>query len=192
MNEIKVYHAFSRNSIIAVSCFAVALACDMTVAILDSGTSITAWLSALFFAGFGLYLTYYPLKERITNTPFLVITEECVVMNSGERREIRFSDVEKFFFSDVVRKEMIGIRYKQDVELQKADNASKMGSGTQTKNEKLANIQEAIPANGLTIKPKELLDLLNERKENYSHTATKEDKYENRSYPPGDQAGVCL
>nr|MCR4853748.1 hypothetical protein [Prevotella sp.] len=57
----------------------------------------------------------------------------------------------------------IGIKYKKDVEFQKLDETSAIGRAIRKMNINLADCQEAIPANGLTMQTKELCDLLNAR-----------------------------
>ena len=58
---------------------------------------------------------------------------------------------------------MIGIQYKKDVEFQKFENADKAGRSVRRFNMSVTGFQEALPADGLTIKSKDLCEILNER-----------------------------
>ena len=49
------------------------------------------------------------------------------------------------------------------IELQKFEDASKAGRAVRRFNKSVAGSQETLPADGLTIKPKDLCEILNER-----------------------------
>ena len=115
----------------------------------------SSWLIGLFCLGFGLYFAVSWWKEKNKKIPFLEVTDDKVIMNSLKSWEIPFSEVEEFFFTDIT-KQLIGIRYKND-EIQK------------TKNHSIGNKDE-ISTYRLSMKPQELLDLLNQRLEAYRST----------------------
>ena len=58
---------------------------------------------------------------------------------------------------------MIGIKYKKNVADKKMDESNKVGKAIRKMNMNIAQTQETIQASGMTIKPQQLLDLLNER-----------------------------
>ena len=102
------------------------------------------------------------LRERINNKPYYIITDECVIMDSGMKKwEVRFSDVEEFYLINVMSSKQIGIRYKKEIEFQKMNVASSAGRTIRKMNERIAGVQESLPADNLTIKPQQLCDLLN-------------------------------
>ena len=102
------------------------------------------------------------LRERIGNKPYYIITDECVIMDSGMKKwEVRFADVEEFYLINVMSTKQIGIRYKKEIELQKMNDASSAGRTIRKMNERIAGVQESLPADDLTIKPQQLCDLLN-------------------------------
>ena len=81
-------------------------------------------------------------------------------MNSGLKAwEVRFADVENFFLIG----KMIGIRYKKDKEIQKMEDASCLGRIVRHINQRIGASMEHLYASDMTMKPKELCDLLNER-----------------------------
>ncbi|SET17884.1 STM3941 family protein [Prevotella sp. kh1p2] len=168
METIKVYHSLWKSGLlIAVSLGFAALG----IYIIFSGNDgIVAWLSTLFFGIGGLFVLWLVLKERINHTPYYVITDNGIIMNSGLKTyEVHFADVEYFFVTEVGtargKTKLIGIQYKRNVELQKFEDAGKAGHTVRHLNMSVTGSQEALPADGLTIKPKDLCEILNERVE---------------------------
>ncbi|MBR6601561.1 MAG: hypothetical protein IKK87_06915 [Bacteroidaceae bacterium] len=129
---------------------------------------IAAWIGILFFGLGGLFVAYLVLKEQLTRTPYLVITDEKVIMNAGKPWEASFADVEIFFLTRVSTAWMIGVKYKKSIEDQRLDNASQLGRAVRHFNVKVAGAQESIAADGLKIKPQALCDLLNEKLEEFN------------------------
>ena len=89
-------------------------------------------------------------------------------MNSVfKTHEVRFADFKRFFLTKVGTArgttKLIGIQYKKNVELQKFEDAGEAGGVVRRFNKRVAGSQEALPADGLTIKPKDLCEILNER-----------------------------
>ena len=136
--------------------------------LLDGDRSFLAWAGILFFGGGGLFVLFLILKERITHTPYYMITDDGIIMNSGLKTyEVHFTDVECFYLTKVGtargKTTLIGIQYKESIELQKFEDASKAGRAVRRFNKSVAGSQETLPADGLTIKPKDLCEILNER-----------------------------
>ena len=97
------------------------------------------------------------------------VADDKVIMNSLKSWEIPFSAVEEFFFTDIT-KQLIGIRYKENAEAQKLENTHSAGNAVRKMNKMLIGAQEGIPTYRLSMKPQELLDLLNQRLEAYRST----------------------
>lgn len=150
-----------RNLLLIAVCFAFA-ALGIFI-IIRGGHNFAGWYSIVFFGLGGLFVLGLIVKERITRKPFLIITKESVMMNGLKSWEIPFRDVESFFLTSSSKAQMIGIKYKADVEVQKMNDSSNLGRKVRRINDKLAGTQEAIPADGLSLKPQQLCDLLNER-----------------------------
>ena len=118
------------------------------------------WLGLLFFGLGGIFMLWLILRERITGKPYYLVTDESVIMNSGLKAwEVRFDDVESFFLVG----KMIGIRYKKDREIQKMEDANGLGRLVRRFNQCIGGSQEHLNVSNMTMKPKELCDLLNER-----------------------------
>ena len=160
MEEIRIYHSIRKNiAIMAVSFAFVALGVFQLV---KGDSSFIIWAGILFFGICGLFFVFLMLRERISHRPYYVITDECVIMDSGMKKwEIRFADVEEFYLMNVMSTKQIGIRYKKEIELQKMNDASNVGRRIRKMNERIAGVQESLPADDLTIKPQQLCDLLN-------------------------------
>ena len=97
-----------------------------------------------------------------------MITDDGIIMNSGLKTyEVHFADVECFYLTKVGaargKTTLIGIQYKESIELQKYEDASKVGRAVRRFNKNVAGSQDTLPADGLTIKPKDLCEILNER-----------------------------
>jgi len=129
---------------------------------------IAAWIGILFFGLGGLFVAYLVLKEQLALTPYLVITDEKVIMNGEKLWEASFADVEIFFLIRVSTARMIGVKYKKNIEAQRLDNTGQWGRAARNFSLKLTGAQESIGAVGLTVKPQVLCDLLNERLEEFN------------------------
>ena len=130
--------------------------------LLHGNHAFIVWAGILFFGMGGLFFVFLMLRERINHKPYYIITDECVIIDSGMKKwEVRFSDVEEFYLINVMSSKQIGIRYKKEIELQKMNDASSAGRTIRKMNERIAGVQESLPADDLTIKPQQLCDLLN-------------------------------
>lgn len=169
--EIKIYRSVWRNALLILCCLA--FAAGSVLILLDGNEKplmviIAAWIGILFFGLGGLFVAYLVLKEQLTRTPYLVITDEKVIMNAGKPWEASFADVEIFFLIRVSTARMIGVKYKKNIEAQRLDNTGQWGRAARNFSLKLTGAQESIGAVGLTIKPQVLCDLLNERLEEFN------------------------
>ena len=138
MDEIKVYHSVWKTIItISTDLLLVALG----VFAIQSGTTLViAWFLVIFFS-FAALITAWPLlKERITKRPYLTITADCVKVDGRKGLEIRYADVESFTLKRILVDAMIMVNYS-------SEKATPGG----------------ILVSDLTMKPKELLEILNER-----------------------------
>ena len=166
MENIKIYHSNGKSLVVAAICFIVAGLCNLILLVLDAGRKWISWLIVFLLLGIGLLQAYLYWKGKNKKIPFLEVTDDKVTMSSMKSWEIPFSAVEEFFFTDIT-KQLIGIRYKENVEAQKLENAHSAGNAVRQMNKMLIGAQEGIPTYLLSMKPQELLDLLNQRLEAY-------------------------
>ena len=169
--EIKIYRSVWRNALLILCCLA--FAAGSVLILLDGNEKplmviIAAWIGILFFGLGGLFVAYLVLKEQLALTPYLVITDEKVIMNGEKLWEASFADVEIFFLIRVSTARMIGVKYKKNIEAQRLDNTGQWGRAARNFSLKLTGAQESIAADGLMVKPQVLCDLLNERLEEFN------------------------
>ena len=174
MENIKIYHSWGKGPIIAAICLIVAGICEIIAEgvlrlVWDGCFKWTPWFIGLFFLGLGLSLVIPYWIEKNKKKPFLEVTDDKVIMNSLKSWEIPFSEVKEFFFTDIT-KQLIGIRYRENVEAQKLESAHSAGNAVRQMNKMLIGAQEGIPTYRLSMKPQALIDLLNQRLEAYRGT----------------------
>ena len=129
-----------------------------------AGNVIIGYIGIVFFGLGGLALIYWALKERLTGCPFLTITDEGIICNGGWKQyEIRFADVNSFVLMGGRQNKIIGIRFKEGVELQKMEGANIIGRLARRFNLAVSGTQESISLSGIPMKAQELCDILNER-----------------------------
>ena len=184
-DEIKIFRSVWKNILLSLASFAFA-ALGVLIS-LDEGKNdltvfVVSWVCIPFSILGGLIIAYKVLKERLLQTPFLVITDKKVVLNDNDTSEIPFADVEAFFLADMQIPKaaknvtLIGIRYKEDAEQLRWDNANRTSRAVRKSNMRSVGVQEVIPTVGLTIKPQALCNLLNKRLEEFKSLQKEEDK----------------
>ena len=166
METIRVYHSLWK-SVLLVTC-SFGFAALGFYSIIYGNDRIIIWLCTLFFVIGGLFMLLLMLKERITRTPYYLITDDSIIISTGLKTyQIHFADVECFYLTKVGptkgRTTLIGIQYKKDVQLRENEDAEKAGRAIRRFNKIVPRIKKAIPAECLTIKPKDLCEILNER-----------------------------
>ena len=111
------------------------------------------------------------LRERLFHTPYITITDEKVVVNHvGRIWEYNLADVHRFELREYrgygprfyISTAIISVHYKRNVEAKKMKEAKGMDGINRKMNVAMTNAQDGIHANNLTMKPKQLCDLLNE------------------------------
>ena len=164
MEEIRVYLSIWRNVFNLLVCLAFTAG---SVALLADGKNpIIGWMALIFFGLGSLVFLYLLVRQMITHKPYLVITDKAVVMNSGPKSyEIPFADVDAFLMTGVFGNKMIGIRYTKEAEAKQTAEASSAGRAVRKFNKFVSGVPGALPASDLSIRPRVLLELLNERLE---------------------------
>lgn len=164
MEEIKIYHSPWRMLLLALASLAFAVAgFFMTIHSPKGFHIIVGWISVVFFGLGGFYMLYGTLNERLTDKPFLTITDEAVIMDGMKHAVIRFADVESFNVAKMGRQEFVAVHFKAGIERQQLDEANVIDRSIRKLNRKLVNAQENISTNCTGMKAQELCDLLNVR-----------------------------
>ena len=169
MEDIKVYHSLWKNAILVTLSLAFAAIGSFLLIHRPEDNPIIVWTCVIFFGFCGLFMLWLIVKERITHTPYYVITDDRIIVNGGVKVwEVRFADVEQFFIMRISTRrgssvKLIGIRYKRDVEQAKFEESGSVSRFVRKMNVMLAGSSEGLPAESLTLRPQQLCDLLNER-----------------------------
>ena len=168
MEEVKVYHSLGKNAVLVATCLAFAVSGIYLLIRQPESNHVILWTGVVFFGLGGLFMLWLMLREWITHTPYYVITDESVIMNSGVKQwEVRFADVDNFFLTSVASSKMIGIHYNRDGAWAAEVDSGSVSRMVRKMNTKIAGAGEGLPADDLTVKPQQLCDLLNERLRDY-------------------------
>ena len=132
------------------------------------GSLVWNWSLLLFSGSAFLFFLFIILRERLLHKPPLIITEDKVIDNNvGRIKEYHFTDIHHF---DLIispglyaSRAVIRIHYMPSVETKKMSEAKGMDRIYRKMNVAMMNAQDSIQVTNLTMKPKQLCDLLNER-----------------------------
>jgi hypothetical protein len=166
MEELKLYHKVW--TILLVLLIMLALTIVFLVPITQGKNSshwIWNWFLLLFSGSVFLWGLYVVLRERLFHQPALIITEDKVIVNN--KKEYRFADIDHFTLIDYpglyTSTAVICIHYKRSVEIKKMSEAKGMDRIYRKMNVAMMNAQDSIQVTNLTMKPRQLCNLLNKR-----------------------------
>lgn len=167
MEEIKLYHKVWAMLPVLLVLLALTI---VFVIPLSQGKGSLAWnWSLLLFSGSAfLFFLFIILRERLVHKPPLIITEDKVIDNNvGRIKEYHFTDIHHFdliiYPGLYVSRAVIRIHYMPSVETKKMSEAKGMDRICRKMNIAMMNAQDSIQVTNLTMKPRQLCDLLNER-----------------------------
>lgn len=179
MKEIKIYHSIRKNGTSALFWFCLAVLGLTLILWGRKPVPVSVFFGTALFTFSALFYIFILLKERITHNPYLLITEEGLRLNWGNALDIRYADVEGFFLVRYSYKRnkwkemigwkadnsvtLIGIEYKMEMGQRKLSESNYMERAIRKINIKLAGCQDSILAEGLTAKPEEICNILNNR-----------------------------
>lgn len=132
------------------------------------GSLVWNWSLLLFSGSAFLFFLFLILRERLLHKPPLIITEDKVIDNNvGRIKEYHFTDIHHFNLiispGLYVSRAVIRIHYMPCVETKKMSEAKGMDRIYRKMNIAMMNAQDSIQVTNLTMKPRQLCDLLNER-----------------------------
>jgi len=171
MEKIKIYHSVWKNmpTIFILLVFTIIFIYAMAQ---GKDTPLWVWGGLLFFGLGFLFMLFVVLRERLLHKPYITITDDKVIVNHvGRIWEYNLADINRFelheyrgwglrfYFST----DIISVHYKRNVEAKKMGEAEGMERINRKMSVAMMNAQEGIKANQLTMKPKQLCDLLNKR-----------------------------
>ena len=132
------------------------------------GSLVWNWSLLLFSGSAFLFFLFLILRERLLHKPPLIITEDKVIDNNvGRIKEYHFTDIHHFDLiispGLYVSRAVIRIHYMPSVKTKKMSEAKGMDRIYRKMNIAMMNAQDSIQVTNLTMKPRPLCDLLNER-----------------------------
>lgn len=164
MKEVRVYHSAWRMLCLITASILLVCGGILIIHIHKSMLGWAAgWVSILFFGCCTIVMAYTILKERLTQQPFLTITDKYLITNSPETKAINFSDVESFSLKNICDSKVITVRYKTHVRRQEITNNNIIKRFMHSADTCIIKAQDTITVTGLDTKPEYLLELLNER-----------------------------
>lgn len=169
MTEIRIYQCLWKNMLLVVLCFTLAAGGYQTIQNMHAGwvTKVFGdWLGILFFGGGGLFLFLQTLYNRIRHIPLLIIHEDRVDFYSqlkGTYHTIHFADVKRFRLIRIYSTKLIAVDYKAKPLTHKLKTSPGLVQRVMAFNLKVAGSIESFPAYNLTMKGKEICELLNGR-----------------------------
>ena len=165
--EIRIYQSLWKNMLLVALCLAFAVVGYMIIRDDDCGLvkkMLGGWLNIIFFGGGGLFIAAITIHNRIRHIPLLVIYEERLELyeqRKGWYYSINFADVGKFRFVNGSSLKMIAVDYKASPLIHKFEESSGFKQGLMKYNFNETGAIENIPVVNLTMKGKEICDLLN-------------------------------
>ena len=167
MEEIKLYHKVW--AMLPVLLVLLALTIVFVIPLSQGkGSLVWNWSLLLFSGSAFLFFLFLILRERLLHKPPLIITEDKVIDNNvGRIKEYHFTDIHHFdlivYPGLYVSQAVIRIHYMPCVETKKMSEAKGMDRIYRKMNVAMMNAQDSIQVTNLTMKPRQLCDLLNER-----------------------------
>lgn len=165
----RIYQSLWKNMLWAAVCFAFAAAgCLLVQSVYaDWSTKVFGgWLCIIFFGGGGLFLILTTLYNRIRHIPFLIIYEDKLELYEQRKNTyhtIHFTDVECFRLIKIHSTKLIAVDYKVIPLKNKLEKSSGFMQRLMAFNFKVSGAIESLSADNLTMKGKEICDILNER-----------------------------
>lgn len=163
MKKIKIYGS-KQNPIIGIGMFIAFMAGCMFSMYQSGGKSNSGiMIPAMMFAlSAAISIVAFAIRK-----PKLIISDYSVMINTPVPWEVCFEEVDSFYPTSYKGEEMICIRYKKDVEA--GVTIEEVEDGISLRKKTLLNPGEPydIYVTGLAKKPKDILNLLNERLNNH-------------------------
>lgn len=146
---------------------------------LDTVDELIFWSCFILFGGGGLFLIINTFYTRSQNRPLLIIYNDridCYVQVKGSYTSIYYADVARFRIFNLGSTKFIAIDYKEAQLNSKMNEASVMKRGLFKFNRNVTGAIENLPADCLTMKANDILELLNSRLQAWQETEALADK----------------
>ena len=167
MDEIKLYHKVWTILLVLLVLLALMI---VPIIPLCQGKGSLLWNCILLMIPTPVFLwgLIALFRERVLHIPPITITEDRIIVNDvGGIQEYHFADIDRFQLLDfgglIISRVVITIHYIRSVETKKMDESKGLDRIYRKMNLALMNAQESIQVTNLTMKPKQLCNLLNKR-----------------------------
>lgn len=168
-SEIRIYHSAWKNTLLAVCCLAFAI-----VGYFIMIDPTTKWptkvfggiLNMIFFGCGSAFFFVIASYKRIQRIPLLIIYADRLKIykrRNGDYYTINYADVKTFRLVKIHSSKMIAVDYKTAPLIHKFDEASDLKQSIMNFNFNEIGAIENIPVHNLTMKGKEICDILNRR-----------------------------
>lgn len=167
MEEIKLYHKVWAMLPVLLVLLVLTIVFIIPLS-QGKGSLVWNWSLLLFSGSAFLFFLFLILRERLLHKPPIIITGDKVIDNNvGRIKEYHFTDIHHFdlivYPGLYVSRAVIRIHYMPCVETKKMSEAKGMDRIYRKMNVAMMNAQDSIQVTNLTMKPRLLCDLLNER-----------------------------
>ena len=168
-SEIRIYQSVWKNMFFAVCCLAFAIVGYLIM--IDPSTKwptkiFGGLLNMIFFGYASVFFAIMASHKRICRIPFLIIYAnrlEIYKQRNGSYHTINYADVKKFRLVKIHSSKMIAVDYKTTPLIHKFEEASDLKQSIMNFNFNEIGAIENIPVHNLTMKGKEICDILNSR-----------------------------
>ena len=170
MQEIKVYLNPLRYVLVCLLCAFLSLGLLHLLANDAEGSAVSVFLDFVmgFLAAVFVMLLAWVLYVKIKRIPFLKIYDDRVESYLAFKRTyqvIRYEDVFQFRLTDVMQQKIIAVDYRKEAFVRRTQELSQSKSRrfALQSNSAFAGAADTLNAANLSMKPRELCLLLNER-----------------------------
>lgn len=175
--EVRVYHSVWKNLMLGFLSLLIAGTAGFLLqdsnSHLDNADKLIFWSCLILFGASGLFIIISILYNKSQNRPLFIIYNDridCYVQIKSAYTSIYYADVEQFRLVNLRSVKFIAIDYKETSLADKMDGASALMRGVLKFNRNVTGAIENLPADSLTMKANDILELLNNRLETWQET----------------------
>lgn len=164
MEEIKIYHSSKFEYFMLL--IGIIISYGIATASSIDGPIVLMWSTMIVFYSLELFILYRIVRSKILEIPDMIITDECVKVDMPMRKSIiKLSDVHSFELVYMSKTIYVGINYNIGVKSWKDKKMNAFVYWWKSVNN--CGYDEVIPVSDLTFSEQDILDILNEKLENY-------------------------
>ena len=164
MEEIKIYHSSWLYYLVLI--FFLIVLCTIPTSTIEEGTLVVAYLMWMASLLLEMLFLYRVVRSKIFKIPAIIITDEYVKVDISMRKSVtKFCDVHSFELIMTGEYSYIGVNFNVGVKSWKDKKMNDFVWWCKSFN--YGGYDQAIPVSKLSLKEEAILDILNEKLENY-------------------------